>query len=421
MRLLMNAGVRIDDERGAAFRRPLEVLPEGKELLLPVCSPSDRVSVQLVRTGEHVRRFGPLARGKDDMPLAYAPVAGVIGEWLHQKIPGRGEMVCARLLPCTAEGKPHPLARPSRTEVTAQMILRAAGLLHLRDETDGIWIEDKLAACRRDGVDALVCDALCDDPYVSDGLCALTELTGEVCDGLALAAQAAGCGETLIATFRARAAGFRTVQRLKSALNGTELLDVYGRYPIWPAIGRMRRFAGRKLVRIGAQACVQLSRAVRLGRPAERCIVAVSGDGVRTPHHFSVVIGTPISEVLSRCELSEEEIRTVAIRHSVTGEPVENLGAPVLADTRAVLAFTRRMDRRKGVCIGCGRCNEVCGENVFVSEACRAVRHGKPEEALTYGARRCIGCRACDVVCPGGDSLSELVRSAVPPGDRTAR
>ena len=94
---------------------------------------------------------------------------------------------------------------------------------------------------------------------------------------------------------------------------------------------------------------------------------------------------------------------------------VTDLNTPVLADTRCILAFTRKAGRRSDRCIGCGRCNEVCGENVFVSEASRAVRRGSLEDALLFGAERCIGCRACDVVCPGGSNPSELVLRAVIP------
>lgn len=415
--LLLHPGVRIDDMRASAFKRPLLVLPEGKELLLPICPARERGTVQVISRGERVRRFEPLARDGRGLPLCYAPTAGTVDECVEKEIPGRGKMVCIRLVPGGGENAARTLSRPSRTEATPQKILRAAGLLSLNDETDGEPLQEKLERYCREKIDVLVCDALCDDPFMADGLCVLAEMTEEVCDGLRLAAKACGCEKTVIAVFRAQAAGFGTVQRLKSRLDGCELLNLSGKYPVWPALKRLRRFAGKGVGRIGAQACLQLSRAVRLGRPAERCVVTVSGDGVQKPQNLSVLIGTPVSEILANTALSEEEdITAVAVHGTFAGHAVVDLETPVLADTRCVLAMTRRADRRKSGCIGCGRCNEVCGENVFVSEAGRAVRRGRMEEALLYGAERCIGCRACDVVCPGGVNPSEQVLSALPTG-----
>ncbi|MGI6261471.1 MAG: 4Fe-4S dicluster domain-containing protein [Acutalibacteraceae bacterium] len=414
--LLLHPGVRIDDMRAAAFKRPLLSLPEGEELLLPVCSAKERGTAQVISKGERVRRFEPLARDGDGLPLCYAPTAGTVDGCVAKDIPGRGKMICVRLIPGSGEHAARTLSRPSRTEATPQKILRAAGLLRLDDETDGEPLQEKLERYRSEEIDTLVCDALCDDPFMADGLCALTEMTEEVCDGLQLAAKACGCGRMLIAVFRAQAAGFGAVQRLKSSLDGCELLNINGKYPVWPALKRLRRFADQKLGRIGVQACLQLSRAVRLGRPAERCVITVSGDGVQKPQNLSVLIGTPVSEVLAHTALSEEDdIAAVVVHGAFAGHAVADLETPVLADTRCVLAMTRRAGRRKSGCIGCGRCNEVCGENVFVSEAGRAVRRGRPEEALLYGAERCIGCRACDVVCPGGTNPSELVLGTLPP------
>ena len=254
--LLIHPGVRIDDMRTAVFKRPLLSLPEGEELLLPVCPAEERASVQVIAKGEHVRRFEPLARGRDNLPLCYAPTAGTVDGCVLREIPSRGKMACVRLLPNGEESAPHPLSRPSRTKVIPQKVLRAAGLLRLNDEVDGAPLEAKLEHYCNEKIDLLVCDALCDDPFCADGLCTLTEMTEEVCDGLRLAAQACGCSQTLIAVFRAQAAGFHTVQRLQGGLGDCELLNVDGRYPLWPALQKMPRFAGQKLGRIGAQACM---------------------------------------------------------------------------------------------------------------------------------------------------------------------
>ena len=350
------------------------------------------------------------------LPLCYAPTAGVVDGCVAKEIPGKGKMLCVYLLTGNEQPKAHTLSRPSKADAAPEKVVKAAGLLRLSDETDGELLEEKLKRYGSEKIDVLICDAICDDPFAADGLCVLTEMTEEVLDGLKLAAKACGCSQTMVAVFRAKAAGSGTVKRLQGRLNDCELLNLDGKFPIWPALKKLPRFAGKKIGRIGAQACLQLSRAIRLSRPVERCIVTVSGDGVQNPQNLSVVIGTPISEVLAHCVLSEDEdIRTVAVGGSFSGYSVTDLSTPVLADTRCVLAFTRHASRRTSSCIGCGRCNEVCGENVFVSEAARAVRRGRLEDALFYGAQRCIGCHACDVVCPGGQNPSELVLSALPP------
>ena len=87
--LLLHPGVRIDDMRASAFKRPLLVLPEGKELLLPICPARERGTVQVISRGERVRRFEPLARDGRGLPLCYAPTAGTVDECVEKEIPGK--------------------------------------------------------------------------------------------------------------------------------------------------------------------------------------------------------------------------------------------------------------------------------------------------------------------------------------------
>ena len=73
---------------------------------------------------------------------------------------------------------------------------------------------------------------------------------------LAVLLTAALCVSLSLIHICAKAAGSGTVKRLQGRLNDCELLNLDGKFPIWPALKKLPRFAGKKIGRIGAQADV---------------------------------------------------------------------------------------------------------------------------------------------------------------------
>ena len=68
--------------------------------------------------------------------------------------------------------------------------------------------------------------------------------------------------------------------------------------------------------------------------------------------------------------------------------------------SRAVLALRDEEKKRRYQCIGCGRCTEVCPEDLTPFYINRFYELGKLDALSFYDVHRCIGCGTCSYVCP---------------------
>ena len=409
MKPVIGPGVRLDDERHRAFHAPLTDLPTGARLILPVCPAGESDEWTILPEGREIQRFTAVAVSTARSRAVEAPSAGTVGKTEVLPLPGRGEWLCVWMDAKEPAKEPsRSLNRTAKKKLLPAQILRTADAAGLIDETDGLLVADKLRRFCERGITMLVCDAVCDDPYNADNLCALLEETEDIADGLALAAAVCGVTDTRIVTSRAADAGWQTVRRLRKRLD-VPLINAVGKYPLWPNLLRQRPFAGQKVGRIGAQACARLTRAVRLSQPPRRVIVTVSGTAVREPQLFRVTVGTPLQDVLNQVAVGSDGYRQVAVGSAITGHSVGDTAmVPVMQDTRCILAFRAFPDRPR-VCIGCGRCAAVCPADVFPTAAIRAMQRGESERARMYGAGNCIDCGACEVVCPARLHIRDLL------------
>lgn len=410
MKWVNGPGIKIEQYHRRTLRAQLTELPASGRLILPVCPEAQAELWDIAAVGTCVQPFATVATCAANGKTVCAPTGAYVTAHRTVELPKQGVWCAVELdvQPLETE-KAHALNRPSTQRFGREQILRAVHELNVVDELDGESLADKLRRFSQNGIDVLVCDAVCDDPYNSDDLCALVENIDEITDGLQLAAVVADCTETRIVTYRLAEAGLREARLVTDQLQ-KQLLDVNGKYPIWPNLLQQKPFDGKRVGRIGAQACLRLRRAVRLQRPPERCVITVSGSAVREPQNFSVTVGTPIASVLAMCDTSQEGYRLVAVRSAFRGAAVTDpQNVPVLQDTRCILAMSEPPKPARS-CINCGRCCTVCANDVFPAQVLHALERGEFDRADAYGLQRCIGCNACAVVCPAGIPIAHRFR-----------
>ena len=80
--------------------------------------------------------------------------------------------------------------------------------------------------------------------------------------------------------------------------------------------------------------------------------------------------------------------------------------------SRAVLALRDEEKKRRYQCVGCGRCAEVCPENLTPFYINRYIEREKYEELAFYDIHRCIGCGTCSYICPSKIDIAENIKQA---------
>ena len=294
--------------------------------------------------------------------------------------------------------------------LSGKQIIEIARLARIVDERDGLFLHEKLEKARRMNVKVVVGDAIDDEPYVSSQLNPLLFLKKEAGGGLRLAAKAVGNPKIYFAIYK-NLSDLDLKTKLPKDIDGVEIRRIHGRYP-----AEFRTMddvdSHGPAVLIGVCSLIHLYRAVYEHRIQSTCFVTVAGICVANPTNLEVSIGMTPTQLFERCGLAEEP-GYVVIGGSMTGAICEDPDSYLVGTmSRAVLALRDEEKKRRYQCIGCGRCAEVCPENLTPFYINRYIELGKYETLSFYDIHRCIGCGTCSYICPSKIDIAENIKLA---------
>ena len=309
---------------------------------------------------------------------------------------------------------------PPAAEMTGNDIIEAAQRAKIIDERDGLPLYEKLMLARDSGVLTVVGDASDDEPYISSQINPLLKKQDLALAGLRFAQKAVGAKNLYFAVYK----NITDVSmKIPHKIEGVELRRVRGRYPAEYRI--LEEFSDcRPILLVGVCSLIHLTRAVVASKVQTTCFITVAGNCVTNPSNLEVSQGMPIMQVLERCGLSSPP-NSIILGGSMTGvtcrDPDNNL---VTTATRAILAFYEDDKDRHYRCIGCGRCVDVCPENLTPFYLNKCITHGRLRDLPFYDIDRCTGCGTCSYICPAKLDLAANIKRAkkqMPPSGKGAK
>ncbi len=152
-----------------------------------------------------------------------------------------------------------------------------------------------------------------------------------------------------------------------------------------------------------------IAKYMKTGMPLVEKVVTVDGSAVAKPQNIIVPVGTSMKDVLDFCGLKTEP-RKVLYGGPMMGIAVPDLGAPVMKNTNAVLAFAQA-DAGEPVttdCIRCGRCAAHCPLKLMPASFETAYRNNEPETLKALKVNLCMECGCCSYVCPAKRPLVQV-------------
>ncbi len=153
---------------------------------------------------------------------------------------------------------------------------------------------------------------------------------------------------------------------------------------------------------------------LRTGMPLVEKCVTVAGGAVKQPQNVVAPIGASLQDLFDCCGGLTEEPAKLIYGGPMMGITVSDVSKPVIKNTNAVLALTKKEAKlpKTTACIRCGACVNTCPfslEPVSIGAA-----YGKRDaEALSaLAVQSCMECGCCSFNCPANRPLVQLNKLA---------
>ena len=146
---------------------------------------------------------------------------------------------------------------------------------------------------------------------------------------------------------------------------------------------------------------------LRTGMPLVEKCVTVDGGSVKEPKNVIVPIGTSISDLFDFCGGLKVEPDRVIYGGPMMGVTVPSVTAPVLKNTNAVLALSKKETKEPKLtpCIRCGSCTNACPFGLAPAAIAKAYEKKDTVMLEKLSVTTCMECGCCSFVCPANRPL----------------
>jgi Na+-translocating ferredoxin:NAD+ oxidoreductase subunit C len=269
------------------------------------------------------------------------------------------------------------------------------------------------------------------EPYITCDYRIMLEWTEQIIAGIQLAQRACGASNVFFAIEDNKP---KAIERMSEALRS---MNLAGNIQVVPVQTKYPQGGERQLIQAVLKKTVPtggippaigvvvdnvatvaaIADAVIHGKPLTHRAVTVTGDGIANPGNFYVPIGTPVESLIEHCGGITAQGGKIIMGGPMMGLAVADLSTSITKASGAVTVLTKEQagtagfERMQTACIRCGRCLEVCPENLNPTRIAHAVKSGLMDVAEKYYISACIECGCCSYVCPAKIDLTAYIKT----------
>ena len=394
MRKLASRGLKLEQYKEPAISSPIQRFFDVKTVFLPV---SEDICVSV---NEKLNLGQLVSNGiRPDSVDSFASVKGIaraIGEFEFEKFEGQRFIQ----LDVDADFKPLNIDEIPERDISDEDIMFAAKQCGVINNTDKRTLAEIVDAYPH-GVRNLVVDAVDDEPYVSSKIAQLICRQEQVKNAI----------KTINRLFGARHIHIEVYGR-----NGDISVDIpktIGRYAVhdsseaYPVSRRYQSDRDTLYIDIGALLSFYYSAVFK--KAYTNTVVTIAGDCVKKSVNVEVPVGTTVGDILNYCGLTKKP-SLIVLGGSMTGYSVDGTDIPVLKSTKAILAFEDAPEFESTTCIGCGKCIDVCPQNLLPYYIYSYYLDNNVEKLYRLSADKCTECGCCSYICPAKIDLRQYVK-----------
>lgn len=159
--------------------------------------------------------------------------------------------------------------------------------------------------------------------------------------------------------------------------------------------------------------CFAIYKAVSKGEPLISRITTMTGEACGSPQNYEVLLGTPVSHLLSLSNTNQNRINRLIMGGPMMGFTLQDSDVPVVKSTNCIIASSQRElpdPAMEQSCIRCGMCTEACPAQLLPQQLYWFSKSSNLEQAEAHNITDCIECGACAYVCPSNIPLVQYYR-----------
>ena len=156
---------------------------------------------------------------------------------------------------------------------------------------------------------------------------------------------------------------------------------------------------------------VGIYKALRYNMPVVKRNITVTGDGIKYPKNFRVVVGTPLSDLVPLCGGYKDEDKDKVF---IMGGPMMGASVPsddvIITKTVTSIIVLNKVEYKEEPCVRCGTCVLSCPVGLKPVEIMNAMKAKDRQLVKSLTPLKCIECGLCTYSCTSRINVTDWVR-----------
>jgi len=277
--------------------------------------------------------------------------------------------------------------------------------------------------------DTLIINGCECEPYITCDYRLMLEHSNQIIAGVKLARRASGCSRVFICIEDNKPKAIEAMNdAVQSSAQDIQVVPIKTKYPQGGERQLINALLKRQVptggippmigvVVLNVATAAAIAEAVVADFPLTHRVVTVTGEGVARPGNFYTAIGTSVAELIEFSGGLKEDAVRVILGGPMMGIAIADLTKPITKTCGAITVLTEKQigaakfEGRQTPCLRCGKCLEVCPENLNPTKIAHAVKHNLLDVAESYYINACMECGSCSYVCPANIEVSGHIRT----------
>lgn len=424
-----HGGIHPAENKHQSVRSPIADAGIPPELIIPLSQHIGAPARPLVSIGERVLKGQMIAeaRGFVSVPV-HAPTSGTVHA-IEDRLIAHPSGYLAPCIVITSDGQDE---WTERNGVSDYHTLEAADLINIIRNAGiagmggaGFPSAVKLSVKADTHIKTLIINGTECEPYITADDILMREQAYEIIEGTKILQQIIAPQETLIGIEDNKPEG---IAALRAAAQGTgiEIVTFPTKYPSGGEKQLVEILTGQQVPSGGLPSqvgvvcqnigsTVAIFNAVVHGQPLISRITTVTGESVREPQNFEVLIGTPVQYLIEKAGYQREENNRLIMGGPMMGFTIPDTDVPIVKTTNCLLAPSEAelsTPPPAQACIRCGMCAEVCPASLLPQQMFWFAQGKEFEKLEEHNLFDCIECGACSFACPSNIPLVQYYRAS---------